>query len=196
MKRIAGNGLVVHWETPNASYMLQHLCRWIESSVQRSLSLSRLLTERILASHFEDKEAIQSVVAKLNGDYPTHSFPLMPEELAETGLDIKPMSAEVSAIAYRILSYYKLLSAAGGSLTDDERESWRTLAVFESEELRTNYAYTAKERFIENTWTRWDYSAGYTHYTLLQKKKRHFEVNYLVNDQVTRWMSGEEIVVD
>ena len=116
--------------------MLQHLCRWIESSVQRSLSLSRPLTERILASHFEDKEAIQSVVAKLKGDYPTHSFPLMPEELAETGLNIKPMSVEVSAIAYRILSYYKLLSAAGGLRWTLKRYSNKVVQRFEPRTAR------------------------------------------------------------
>jgi hypothetical protein len=162
-------------------------------TIQRSLSLSRMLTRGILATHMQDEEAIERIVSKLNDEYPTHSYPILPEDLHQLGLNVSLMQQEHYDICMDLFGYYEVMTQPSEQIHGDVRERWKSLSFIESVDFRSYYYSERREKLVNNNWTTIDSSGWYTRRVVVKNKKGIYEVVVLRSTDVRKWLSGKEI---
>ncbi len=162
-------------------------------TIQRTLSLSQMVTRQIARMHIKDESQIEQIVKTLNDNYPTHSFPILPEDLRAVGIKVREMSPELNDLAISLVRLYDACTAPGEKVQGDERQWWRTHTIFETRELRS-YAYgTVSDRLVDKTWVRTKDSFSYEHAAVVKNKKGFYESLPLSSQQFQQWLSGQEV---
>ena len=122
-------------------------------AVDRAESLSLMLCRQLLAYHIDDAEKADRIASALNGNYPSHSYPILRDEAVKIGLQVERMPAEVNALLLQLNACY---SEMGQKATTDFDEvhahSNEIINIWESTNAQVYYQqdkdwfYRAEER--------------------------------------------------
>jgi hypothetical protein len=88
------------------SHLYQYVHPLVIGAVDRASSLSEMLSQELLAYHLKDPRKINRIAQNLNSRYPSHSYPILQEEAARIGLNVKSMDAEVNSLLLDLNSLY------------------------------------------------------------------------------------------
>lgn len=164
-------------------------------TIQRSLSLSKLLTKSILKTHMEDEEKISKIVNTLNDQYPIHSYPIMREDFLELGLNVQEMNKEQNYATIDLFSYYDLLSK---SIRKSGKEKSITVRqnFLESKGFRSYFWSQINRELVDGKWIETGSSDGYTRAVMVKNKKGFFEVSPLDTKDFRKWMKNETFEIE
>ncbi|MDD3648251.1 MAG: hypothetical protein PHS44_07200 [Candidatus Dojkabacteria bacterium] len=165
-------------------------------TVQRSLSLSKLLTKSIAETHLQDEKIITELVDKLNDEYPTHAYPILKKDLVEFGLDVVDITPEQNLLCQELFSYYNLLSDGATDIKEDIKLIMRRYSFIESKDFRSYYIFNSKEKFTDGKWIQISSSGNYNRAAIAKNKKGYREVVPLTTKQFRKWIRGEEVELD
>ena len=85
-------------------------------AVDRAESLSLMLCRELLAYHIDDAAKAEAISTALNGNYPSHSYPILLDEAIKIGLRAERMPADVNALLLQLNACY---SEMGQKATTD-----------------------------------------------------------------------------
>ena len=146
-------------------------------AIQRSLSLSKLITTDVLKTHMEDEGRINYIVDQLNDAFPVHSYPIILEKAQKLGIQVEAMSAETHGIAAAQLENLQKLSSLKSDETDKVKTTYMIEAVFETQDWRTVYLTEKKYNMVEGKWELGPRKSDYYSYKAKTDEhgKREFE---------------------
>ncbi len=75
-------------------------------ALDRSSSLSIRVCEELLSYHLRDRKKISRISKELNGEYPSHSYPITAREAIRIGLHVKPLDPDVESDLRGLNSIY------------------------------------------------------------------------------------------
>lgn len=75
-------------------------------ALDRSSSLSIRICEELLSYHLRDKKRICRISKDLNGEYPSHSYPITAREAIRIGLHVKALNEDVESDLRLLNSHY------------------------------------------------------------------------------------------
>lgn len=162
-------------------------------TIQRSLSLSKLLTRGIASTHITDNEVINNLVNKLNDEYPIHSYPILKDDLVEMGVNVTDLTDKQNLVCQELFSYYNALGQEGRSVKDNIRVTSKRYVFIESTGLRSYVLFSSKERYADKKWQVISSNIGYKWATVVNNKHGYREANVLNTKQFRKWMKGEKI---
>lgn len=164
-------------------------------TIQRSLSLSKLLTGSILKTHMNDEEKISKIVNTLNDQYPIHSYPIMKEDFEEMGLNVQEMTKEQNYMTIDLFSYYDLLSR---TVRKNGKEKSTTVRqnFLESSGFRSYYWSQIDREYVDGKWIEIGSADGYTRAVMVRNKKGFFEVAPLGTKDFRKWMKNETFEIE
>ncbi len=164
-------------------------------TVQRSLSLSKLFVRGIAKTHITDENIIDNLVNKLNDAYPIHSYPILKEDIADMGINVKDLSEEQNLACQELLSYYQTLANGSVRVKDNTRITVNRYVFIESIKFRSYVYAETSEKIINNKWTIVYSNANYNRATIVRNKKGYSEAYALSTKEFRKWMKGEEVIV-
>lgn len=100
--------------------VFQYVHPLVIGAVHRASSLSTKLCEDILAYHMKDARAAGRISARLNGDYPSHTYPITFREARRIGLNVTPMDAEPDRLLFELNELYSEMGQHAQTDFDDE----------------------------------------------------------------------------
>jgi hypothetical protein len=163
-------------------------------AIQRALSLSKLLLKKTLETHLTDITKIENIVTKLNDDFPTHSFPITPEDLISWGVNCKEMSPELQKQFFNLTQICKDVTNSASDNDGEKRKTFRSSQLFESNGFRTTYYWSQTKKLIDGKWIEYDYYSSYHHHVVLYNKRGgYYQVGTPSAKDFQRWLDGEEI---
>jgi len=86
--------------------LYEHVHPLVIGAVDRADSLSVMLCQEILSYHVKDRTKIKRIAQALNTKYPSHDYPILPDEAKRLGLNIKPMDKQVNALLLELNEVY------------------------------------------------------------------------------------------
>lgn len=146
-------------------------------AIQRSLSLSKLITTDVLKTHMDDEGRINYIVDQLNDAFPVHSYPIILEKAQQLSIQAEAMSAETHDIAAAQLENMQKLTSLKSDETDKEKITYTIDAVFETQDWRTVYLTEKKYNMVDGKWELGPKKSDYYSYKAStdESGKRHFE---------------------
>jgi len=122
----------------------QHLYQYVHplvvGAVDRASSLSIKLCQEIMSYHMTDQEKIARISQSLNGDYPSHSYPITLREARRIGLQVAPLDERINAL---LLELHELYSEMGQkAVTDYDETKYHNneiLNIMESRDVQIFY---------------------------------------------------------
>lgn len=124
-------------------------------AVDRADSLSVMLCKNILAYHIGDEEKADRIAQTLNTKYPSHSYPILPKEARNLGLNVHDMDHDVLEM---LLELNLLYSEMGQKSTTDMDETHshtnEILNIIETDGLLLYYEMD-KDWFYRTAERRW-----------------------------------------
>lgn len=164
-------------------------------TIQRSLSLSKLLTAGILKTHMKDEEKINNLVNALNDQYPIHSYPILKKDLLNFGLNINDLTKEQNYISNDLLNYYASLEYSNVK-DGNKRKILRRQAFIESIGLRSYFLSETEEELINGKWTKIGGSGQYLHAIIALNRKGFKQVTVASTKDFSKWRKGEVVEID
>lgn len=163
-------------------------------TIQRSLSLSKLLVKGIAETHIDNQEVIKKLMNKLNDEYPIHSYPILKEDLVNMGLEnIEDLTDEQNMLCQELFSFFDSISSSPPSVKDNIRTSLKRYVFIESVGLRSYVLAQRKEKYMKNKWVTTSSFVEYNRSAVVKNKKGYREVVPLNTKQFRKWIKGEEI---
>lgn len=98
------------------SHLYQYVHPLVIGAVDRASSLSEMLARELLAYHLKSPKKISRIAQNLNSRYPSHSYPILQEEAARIGLNVRTMAPGVNA---KLLELNELYSEMGQKAVTD-----------------------------------------------------------------------------
>jgi len=96
--------------------LFQYVHPLVIGAVDRAESLSLMLCRELLAYHIDDAAKAEAISTALNGNYPSHSYPILLDEAVKIGLRAERMPADVNALLLQLNACY---SEMGQKATTD-----------------------------------------------------------------------------
>lgn len=165
-------------------------------SIQRSLSLSKMLMRDVLTTHFKNTNTIDNIVDRLNDDFPSHSYPIMPEFLQELGLNIEEMEPEINQLTLDFLNLAESFTRDIVELNGDQKKSTRRPVLIESTELRSYNSQTKVEKLANNVWSQISSTGGYMRAAVTKTKRGYYETRILNDAQFRKFLGSETVEVE
>lgn len=162
-------------------------------TIQRSLSLSKLLTRGILKTHMQDDVTITKIVDKLNDDYPTHSYPILLKDLQKFGLSAQAMRGEKNDLCLELFEYYGVLTKGHMQRENEITTTVKRFTVIESREFRSFYLHVRKQKLMKEQWVTMSSDGKFEHATIVKNDKGYFEARLLNVKQFRDWINGREV---
>ena len=144
--------------------LAEHVHPLVIGSIQRILTLSKLLTTDILKLHLNDPERIEAIVNSLNDDFPTHGYPITLSKAKEIGIQALPMDEELSKLTLDYHDILQLISKENSNEQGGVKVSYRVDAIFESKNARTVFFQERNLRLGEKGWQNTGSKADYKTY--------------------------------
>lgn len=182
-------------KTPHAA-LTERLHPIFLGTIQRSLSLSKRLMKDIVQTHMTDPERIERIIASLNDDYPIHSYPILPDGLAEMGLPIGELSDEQNQLALDLIGLNEVLGAGNVETKAEHRKTLRRSAVVETTEFRSFYALERDEKLVDHKWNQVRSSGEYRRATIVKTKRGYYEAQILSPKNFRSWFAGDTVEVE
>jgi hypothetical protein len=162
-------------------------------TLQRSLTMSRELTRSIVSTHMSDAKKIGELISELNDSYPSHSYPILMDDMKRFGLNLVNMTPEQNMLARELIELAHVISKRYEKIDGAKRTTRRIQGVIESLELRSYYLDTTTETLVDKTWVRESSSAQYEHALVARNKRGYYEAIPVAISQFRQWMSGAEV---
>lgn len=96
--------------------LFQYVHPLVIGAVDRAESLSLMLCRELLSYHIDDNAQVEAIATALNGNYPSHSYPILLDEAVKIGLRAERMPADVNALLLQLNGCY---SEMGQKATTD-----------------------------------------------------------------------------
>lgn len=135
------------------SLLSKHIHPIVIGSIQRIVSLSKMLTFDILKTHMRDINLIERIVSQLNDGFPIHSYPITFAKAQELGIKVEIMNSELNSKCLNFLRVLKVLSDGGASENQGVRVNYTRDVIFECTDLRTVYYVEKKYSLSEGKWS-------------------------------------------
>lgn len=163
-------------------------------AIQRSFSLSKRLTASILKTHLSDEAQINKIVDKLNDEFPTHSYPVLAEDLAELGIRTTNMSVELNRLCTNLIDLYRVFTDGGSRVDGNKKSAWDRPSIFESVGFRTWYHNERTSMLNEkNEWKRTGGYGEYRHAGEIMTKQGYIKIDTLTPVQLKAWLDGKAV---
>ncbi|WKZ23708.1 MAG: hypothetical protein QY312_03005 [Candidatus Dojkabacteria bacterium] len=163
-------------------------------AIQRSFSLSKRLTASILKTHMSDEAQIQRIVDKLNDEFPTHSYPVLAEDLTEMGIKTSEMSVELNRLCTNLIDLYRVFASGGSRVDGNKKSTWDRPSVFESNGFRTWYHNERVSMLNDkNDWRRTGGYGEYRHAGEIMTKQGYIKIDTLNPSQLKNWLDGKTV---
>jgi hypothetical protein len=133
-------------------------------AIQRSLSMSKLITTDVLKTHMDDEGRLNYIVDQLNDAFPVHSYPIILEKAQQLGIPAEAMGEETHEIAVAELENIQKITALKSNETEKEKITYTIDAIFETQDLRTVYLSEKKYNLVDNRWEEGTKKADYYSY--------------------------------
>jgi hypothetical protein len=146
----------------------EHLHPIVIGTIQRMVSLSKMLTSDILKTHHSDTDSINRIVDLLNDEFPTHSYPINYEKAVEIGIKAELMDEDLNLLCLKFLKLVDKLSAGGSSENQGVKVKFTRDAIIESRNLRSLYYNESKYVLSEG---KWNYSSNNSRYIVYAPKQ-------------------------
>ncbi len=146
-------------------------------AIQRSLSLSKLITTDVLKTHMEDEGRINYIVDQLNDAFPVHSYPITLEKAKQLGIQAEAMDSETHDIAVAQLENMQKLTSLKSDETEKEKITYSIDAVFETQDWRTVYISEKKYNMIDGKWELGPKKSDYYSYKSLINENGNLDFN-------------------
>jgi hypothetical protein len=146
-------------------------------AIQRSLSMSKLITTDVLKTHMDDEGRLNYIVDQLNDAFPVHSYPIILEKAQQLGIPAEAMSEETHDIATAELENLRKITALKSDETEKEKTTYAIDAIFETQDQRTVYLSEKKYSLVDRKWEEGTRKAGYYTYkaTYDDQGNKHIE---------------------
>lgn len=164
-------------------------------SIQRMLSMSRMLTEAILSTHMTDKNRIEQIAKDLNDNYPAHGYPIMKEDLVDMGLNVVDLTKEQNMKCQDLLNYYHAFTKSSEKVEGDVKTRVRRYTCIESVGLRIWYYSEATFKMTNNDWVRLKDFEDFMRAVKAKSKHGYYIVDAVDMTQFRDWMNGKEVVL-
>lgn len=165
-------------------------------AIQRAFSLSKRLTTSILKTHLSDEKQIDTIVNTLNDEFPTHSYPVLPEDLQQMGLKTVSMAPELNRLCTDLLDFYRIYADGSNRVDGNKKVSWTRQSIIESTGFRT--WYYSEGTYMLNDKNEWKRSASfgdYMHAGEILTQQGFIKVDRYSPKQFKNWMNGEKVTV-
>ena len=122
-------------------------------AVDRASSLSVMLSKELLSYHVSDARKINRIANSLNTKYPSHSYPILPDEAKRIGLNVTAMPREVHALLLQLDEAYSEMGQKAVTDFDESRAHGNEITnILEARgvmvyfQLDKDWFYRAEER--------------------------------------------------
>ena len=133
--------------------LFQYVHPLVIGAVDRAESLSLMLCRELLAYHISDAAKAEAISTALNGQYPSHSYPILLDEAVKIGLNAQRMPADVNALLLQLNACYSEMGQKATTDFDEVRaHSNEIVNIWESAGAQVYYQqdkdwfYRAEER--------------------------------------------------
>ena len=150
-------------------------------TLRRSVSLSDQLLRGILKTHIADPKLIDQIAAKINDDFPSHSYPLLGRDLEAMGLQVEELNPAAVQICSELFSLYHSAKDGWTTVKNDIKEIGRRYTFIESRGLRSYYLFQEDSKLNEKDWVSLKRSSGYEHCSYYKKAETDFYEVKLLN---------------
>jgi hypothetical protein len=133
-------------------------------AIQRSLSMSKLITTDVLKTHMDDEGRRNYIVDQLNDAFPVHSYPIILEKAQQLGIQAEVMNENTHDIAVNELENIQKITARKTNETEKEKKTYTIDAIFETQDWRTVYLYEKKYNLVDRKWEEGTRKADYYSY--------------------------------
>ena len=133
----------------------EHVHPLVIGTIQRSFSLSKMITSDILRTHLKDEEKIASIVNALNDMFPTHSYPINLKKAQELGIQAEQMPEELSEKTLKLLKIIKGLEKGSEYEKEGVKIKAERPVIIESIGMRS--VWYLEKRFVmgdKKSWVR------------------------------------------
>ena len=113
-------------------------------SLDRSSSLSIKICEEILSYHMDDREECSRISHLLNGDYPSHSYPIMLKEAKEMGLQVDSLDHDVNDLLLELNDWYSEMGSR--AYTDFDEYNYHDNQILNILESRNQQLYYQNDK--------------------------------------------------
>lgn len=128
--------------------LAQHVHPVVIGTIQRILSLSKMLTTDILKTHMKDEERINYIVNELNDKFPTHGYPITFDKAQSIQIQVEKMSDEINSKCLKFLKLLEYISKGGSKENEGIKVSYSRPVIIESKNLRSYY-YQEKKFILD-----------------------------------------------
>lgn len=149
--------------------LVEHVHPLVIGTIQRSLSLSRMLTTDILKTHMDDAARIETIVCDLNDKFPTHGYPISLSKARELKIQVDNLSEELNHKSLRFLKLLDKLSLGGKNETGGIQTRFERSVIIETINMRTVYAM--ERRYSLNDTKSWTFLDSTGRYIILAPQK-------------------------
>jgi hypothetical protein len=133
--------------------LFQYVHPLVIGAVDRAESLSIMLCQELLAYHIKDEAVAQRIASTLNAKYPSHSYPILLDEVVKIGLNAERLPPEVNRLLLQLNGLYSEMGQKATTDFDELRAHsneianiWETLSVQIYYQQDQDWFYRAEER--------------------------------------------------
>ena len=165
-------------------------------SIQRALSLSKMLMSDILKTHIREAELVEKVVERLNDDYPSHAYPIMPDDLRAWGVPIRELDDEVNEMSLDLVNLACSFTKEFAETQNEQRKRIRRPCMIETRELRSFYSVDRYEKFVNNAWVQTNLVNEYRRAAVAKTKRGYYEARVFTPPQFRDLRNGKVVEVE
>jgi hypothetical protein len=150
------------WRSENSSdtgnpygHLYQYVHPLVIGAVDRASSLSVMLSRELLSFHMRDPKQLDVIADGLNTQYPSHSYPILPDEAKRLGLNVTPLDPEVNKLLLELNEAYSEMGQKAVTDFDETRSHGNEITnILEAHELLV-YFQLDKDWFYRTEERRW-----------------------------------------
>lgn len=133
--------------------LAQHVHPIVIGTIQRILSLSKMLTSDILKTHLADEERINYIVDQLNDAFPTHGYPITYDKTRDLRIQAELMTPQLNRRALNLIKLYEFISQGGSREKEGVKIMFKRPVILENLGMRSYYYQENKFTLGEkNNW--------------------------------------------
>jgi hypothetical protein len=155
-------------------HLYQFVHPLVIGAVDRASSLSDMLARELLSYHLPDPTKVRKIAEVLNTRYPSHSYPVLPQEAKRIGLNIKPLPRDVNALLLELNAAYSEMGQK--AVTDFDEIRSHSNEIINILEARSALVYFQQDkdwfyRAEERRWVTMNDNSGWRKTHVLRGRK-------------------------
>ncbi len=121
-------------------HLFKHVHPLVIGAVDRASSLAIRLCKEILSYHMTDTQKADQIASRLNGEYPSHGYPITISEAGRLGLNVRPLGTELNDLLIELNELYSEMGQK--AITDFDEHNLhdnQIIGIMESRDIQLFY---------------------------------------------------------